>query len=780
MEIENKNTLIAYLKSGVNLFTGAAFSIMAKDANGDNLPTGTQLLEELHKNVGKGPNDLPRYCTVMGKAHKQELNDYLTRRFHVCWYDPCYENINLLNIKSVFTTNIDDLIPQIIHKDSSRYINDQRANGDVMDSKAVNYLPLHGNVDTPEKGYVFTTAEIANTFHDNGRSWQYLMQSVEKCPTLFLGYSINDTSTIQALTSSQTFDNAKKDMWILLYKQTEEDIAYFKALGFNIIIGSIEEFLLGIKDLLGSSRIKKSVKSNAVSSLLKANFIPKDDRNQTKRPIEEFLRGMPPLWSDILRNVIYKTSHYRLIQDSIFNPRRHTIVVGAPVSGKTTLAMQVGHFIDFDGYKLFLQDLTLNRAEYISKIIGKEKALIIIDNFTDSEKAFICLTKCPNVKLVGVDRTVNFGNVSHKFPADKFDIINVTELTDEDIQNVYESLPKEIRRDEILHRKYRRNDVESIYEFVVQNITKESITARYEQFMKNLDKDDFDVAQFLVLCAYMNRSRVPLTMDVAYSFFYDLGYGDVIKIKNKLDDLLREDISDDLIESGIEGYRPRSYHIAEAILKFSSSEMLADVFWNFINEVSKLKVCNYRIFKRWAFDKELMLKAFPKWKDGEKFYKEAFLYDDKNPFVLQQGALYLSDKKQYGKAFAWIDKAIMMTDNKQFSIRNSHAIILFDSNYDVDTPEAIMQLNKSMKILQQCFHDDKRRLFHALTYAKQAIRYFKRLPQSSKSMDYLRQAREWLVSEQADKPWNYEVKALLMRVDKIIEVEEKKTSSQVI
>lgn len=777
MEIENRNTLIAYLKSGVNLFTGAAFSIMAKDDSGAFLPTGKQLLQELHAHIGNGPNDLPRYCTVMERTNRQKLHDYLTRRFHVSWFDPCYENLNLINIKSIFTTNIDDLIPQIIHKDPTRYINDQRVNGEFMDSKAVNYLPLHGNVDTPEKGYIFTTAEIANTFHDNGRSWQYLMQSIEKCPTIFLGYSISDTSTIQALTSSQTFDNAKKDMWILLYKPEEEDIAYFKALGFNIIIGSIDEFIKGIRDLLGTPKKINNVKTNAVTTLLKANFIPKDDRNQTKRPIEEFLRGMPPLWSDILRNVIYKTSHYREIQDSVFNPHRHTIVVGAPVSGKTTLAMQVGHFIDYAGYKLFLQDLSLNRAEYISKIIGKEKALIIVDNFTDSEKAFLCLTKCPNVKLVGVDRTVNFGNVSHKFPTDKFDIINVTELTDEDIQGVYESLPREIRKDEILHRKYRRNDVESIYEFVVQNITKESITTRYEQFMRNLDKDDFDVAQFLVLCAYMNRCRVPLTMDVAYSFFYDLGYGDVIKIRKKLNDLLREDISEELIESGIEGYRPRSYHIAEAILRFSSREMLSDVYWNFINEVSKLKVCNYGIFKRWAFDKELMLKAFPKWEDGEKFYKEAFLYDDKNPYVLQQGALYLSDKRQYGKAFAWIDKAIMMTDNKQFSIRNSHAIILFDSNYEIDTPDAITQLNKSMKILQHCFHDDKRRLFHALTYAKQAIRYFKRLPQSPKSMEYLKQARDWLDSEQDDKPWNYEVKALLRRVDDIIKVEEKEGSS---
>lgn len=46
-------------------------------------------------------------------------------------------------------------------------------------------------------------------------------------------------------------------MWVLLYKPTEEDIEYFKALGFNIIFGSIEEFINGIGELLGSTKEKR-------------------------------------------------------------------------------------------------------------------------------------------------------------------------------------------------------------------------------------------------------------------------------------------------------------------------------------------------------------------------------------------------------------------------------------------------------------------------------------------------------------------------------------------
>lgn len=65
-----------------------------------------------------------------------------------------------------------------------------------------------------------------------------------------------------------------------------------------------------------------------------------------------------------------------------------------------------------------------------------------------------------------------------------------------------------------------------------------------------------------------------------------------------------------------------------------------------------------------------------------------------------------------------------MTNNKHFSIRNSHAIILFDANYNVDSTDAERQLDASMDILSQCINSDLRTTFHAKTYADQAVRYY--------------------------------------------------------
>ena len=121
-------------------------------------------------------------------------------------------------------------------------------------------------------------------------------------------------------------------------------------MGFNIIISETKDFLEAIATLDEWDKIKGKGCED-IENLLRANIIPKDARKQIQRPIDEFYRGFPPKWTDILRNVIYKTSHYKNIEDSIFNKKKGTIIIGSPISGKTTLAMQVGYFIHYNGIK---------------------------------------------------------------------------------------------------------------------------------------------------------------------------------------------------------------------------------------------------------------------------------------------------------------------------------------------------------------------------------------------------------------------------------------------
>ena len=770
-----KNTLIDAMHSGINLFVGAGFSVYAKDKNETNLPTGNKLIEELHTIFGSGQKDLARYCSVMEKKNKTALIDYLTKRFRVSSYDKCYLNLNLINLKGVYTTNIDDLIPQIIEKSDSRYVNYQHTNGDCIDERGVNYLPLHGYVQNPERGYVFSVEKIANIFNQATRIWSYLSAALEKYPTVFIGYGLNDAGVIEAITSEQTFQNAQKSKWIVLYNPTKDDIEYFESMGFNIIIADTKEFLDAIETFDEWDNIKAN-QSKDIEKLLPANIIPKDTRGQIQRPIDEFYRGSPPKWTDILRNVIYKTSHYKNIEDSVFNKKKGTIIIGSPISGKTTLAMQVGYFIHYNGIKLFLTDLNQGKANYLSKIIGNQNVLLLVENFTDDIQAFKELKSLPNVSLVGVDRSHNFGYVSHLIDKNNFDIINVTPLTEFDIQGIIDTIPDGIRKSEAEIRESNLRDMdESIFELVIRHIKGESVKNRYKKFIKNLENDDIELAEFLVLCAYMHAARVPLSMEVAYSYFDNFSYSYVIGMRNKLADFLKEDDAEELAQNNIDGYRPRSSITSEAILSYVSPELLAKVLNTLIDKVPYIRICNFKTFRKWAFDKRLISKAFPKWEDGKLFYEKAFLFDNRNPYVLQQGALYLSSKQKYQEAFDWIDKAKILTNDRQFSIRNSHAIIMFDANYNIYTDDAEEQLDRSMEILHKCFNDDMRKTFHAKTYADQALRYYKKY-NNPKSIEYLRQSLVWLKQERNANPWASDLKSYINKVRDALRIAGQKIS----
>ena len=430
MEIQNENTLIHAMKTGINVFVGAGFSLYAYDKCNRKLPTGKELAIELQKTFNVKSSDLSMISTILQRKSKVEFKTFLTERFTVKDYEPSYENLNYVNVKSYFTTNIDNLVPKIVSaSNSKRFINDLLVYGENTDANRINYLPLHGNVDNPENDYVFDVQSLATTFGSNQRIWSYLSNACEKNPTIFLGYSFSDNSVIQALSSYRTFENAQKEKWILLYKPTEEEIEYYEALDFSIIQGDIKEFLEFIPTLLGVDNQTEGGQqlNDDILDIFRSNLVPIDNRNQVSRPIIDFFRGQVPIWSDILSNKIYKVSYYKTIQDSIYNKSKQTIVIGAPVSGKTTLAMLLAYNMQFDGLKLMYTGLTLSKVDFILKILGDMKTLIFVENFTDNIDAFLKLSHAKNVIVVGVDRSQFYSTVSHMLPSDLFDIINVTE-----------------------------------------------------------------------------------------------------------------------------------------------------------------------------------------------------------------------------------------------------------------------------------------------------------------------------------------------------------------
>ena len=705
--------------------------------------------------MDKSSLNLSQISTILANSKKQEFYSFLREVFTVSDFDKGYFNVDKLNPKNIYTTNIDDLIYKIYEGNEEKYINDVTYHGEIFEDLAINFSALHGNVRYPDdREMIFDVSSISNAYSSNLRIWNQLALDFEKRITLFWGYSLQDTAVIQSLTSSNTNPNFHKEKWIIVKDNDSHFIEYLNALGFNIIISDTKSFLNYLNELKIEKISRKEKIDEEIKYLFGKNIIPKSNKNLPVRPILDFFSGNPPTWYDIFSNQIHKTSHFSKIKDFIYS-NKNLIIQGAPVSGKTTLIMQVAIELDYE-IKLIFENLQYNKAQLLAKVIKDRKAVIFIDNFSDSIESFNYLSDFKNIKLIGIERTHNFSAISHLIKTEFYNICNVTELTENDLQGIFNHLPIENRKTNLAVEKNKNYEKDTIFEFVRRNVKGNTIKERFVEVFKDIEKDR-SLTDFLVLTAYTHNCRVPISFDMLYSYFIDdvKNYKDIYILRDKLRDLVKDYSGDLILEDNQDYFYPRSYFIAETIIDTTPSDVLKNVMIKTLDNIPNTKIPYYNVYRKYAYDKILVSKAFFNWSEGMKFYQKVYDMDFHNPYVLQQGALYLAYKKKFTTAFEWIDRAITQTNNKYFSIRNSHAIILFDANIN-STEESTSiraQLDKSMDILEKCINDDKRKVFHAIRYAEQAKEYFNRF-YDEKSVAYIRKAKEWLRREYKDNKWD--------------------------
>ena len=102
-------------------------------------------------------------------------------------------------------------------------------------------------------------------------------------------------------------------------------------------------------------------------------------------------------------------------------------------------------------------------------------------------------------------------------------------------------------------------------------------------------------------------------------------------------------------------------------------------------------------------------------------------------------------------------------------MRNSHAIILFRANIGLahTDPTITELLKQSMGILEECYKSDRRKTYHAVVFADQALALVKALGRSA-AAEYLPRARDWLAAELRRQPWNRRVKVLSMAIARVV------------
>ena len=760
MKVENENTFLAVINSGFNLFVGSGFSTLAADHRNQQLPIGSQLRDELME-IFHMPNslNLAQIATILNSSHKTEFQSYLKTRFTVGEFDAKYQVIERLPIRAIFTTNIDNLLHEIYKNGTTSYLNDLDLRGSTFsDRNAIDLVTLHGCVMDDSRDLTFDATDLASAFAREPDRWHYLIQALESSPTLFCGYSLADAGTLNSLHPSSASGRDLSDKWIAVLPGTDEGtLRFFRALKFQIIECDIVELLDYFE---AHSRPVVEHRPESTTRELFPEWAIPDVGSVPVRPIFDYFRGAPPTWYDVYSGQLSTTSHHARVRDAL-NSGRHTLITGIPGSGKTTLMMQVLKDFPFGGHKLFCEAPTQEKAKLILNRLNGSRALIGIDNFADDLDGVNALINAPNIQILGCDEIYWLEIVSHRLPRGKIQVIDVTDLSQEDTQTIVSRIPSDIREIPSSIRRLNMEQTPSIFEIVESNIHLPTLSERYRQVLNAIGRQNTQLLEFLLVCAYVHSCRTPISVDMLVAFFRgtDISLEQLDAMRDRLLGIVVDYVGD--LDDGAQNYySPRSTLVSQAIIRQASPRQLKRVITNFHTQVSSYRIHRYDVFRRRAFAHELLRGVFEDWEEGMSFYRDCYS-KERSPYILQQGALYLSSKRRYQEAFQMIDESLSVSNRRIPSIRNSHAVILFEANIGRQETDGIVKqtLQESMEILKECYTYDQRKAYHAQVFADHSLRYDDRFGRSQ-AQSYLETALSWLREERRNSPWHREVARL--------------------
>lgn len=734
------DTFLFELSRGLNMFCGAGFSVEACDTQGKKLPTGPNLLNDLKKEFSglDSFTRLDRASAVIERKYKSEFYAFLRRRFTVGSYDELYEVVPFLHLHNIYTTNIDDLFVKVYSNSKVvAYLNDCSNRGqEVVDALAVNYYPLHGSVAHYNDKFIFADTEIASVFSEKGKQefWKQLRIDATEHPLLFWGWNFADAGPLEAMYGAGGEADKNTKRWALLYEPDDETVNYLETLGYNLIIGGTKSLLKYFKELIDNKKLKTniSLSSKEINVNMHDYQPPANDRNLTSYPLEDFFTEYAPRWSHIYSKQVTKTQWYKEIENKIHSGK-NLVIYGIRGAGKTTLMMQLLYEVAVAKCKFYLVSPTREQAEaFIRKLNGEQTLLFVDDCFRDTEALnYICQKR--NIQVVALDRDFNYESQYAQLNLDNFiRPSDITEIRLEDAQKIFDSVPGKL--------KSGRNWTEAFTsDPTIPNLMSKAIKPYNFGFLTRYCQEDMLSAELFLMICYVHSCGGICSFDMIYSYLGDEKYSwqDMLKIVNRFGKLVEElDVFERNDNQSY--YLCRSRIFAENIVNSAASKkknILARVLLQFAEKVPVYKICLYDKFRRRGYDGGFMARIYEKVEEGERFYELCALKDI-NEYMCQQAAIYFSIKKEYKKAFDWIDKARNMTHYNVFSINSTYAKIYFEVNLYNNSEEAA----KALDILNKCCTEDRRKAIHFVLFSDFVIKFLNEYP----SEEYLHYAEDAL------------------------------------
>ena len=720
------------LNNGISLFCGAGFSVEASDNSGNPLPVGVDLLKELKVEFPEISTykNLPRACTKLLQTDKGSFYTFLEKRFTVGTFSDLYRALLGINIRNIYTTNIDDLLFKLYGApDSTCFLNNRSIRGNEYDKNntsfgrnQIDYFPLHGCVRT-QGDYVFGATEIASAFSQKNSkaSWTSLSKDAEQNAILFWGWNFEDSGPIEAMYGGQKHTNENVKKWALLYNPDAETVDFLLSLNFNIIRGDTKEMLQYLLEF-GQEQVhlKDHFELGEPDLVELRQYELPDKDGEGSYPLKSFFCDYTPRWSYVYEKSIPQLSYYTQIADWVA-AGKNVIFTGIRGGGKTTLLMQLAENIEVHYLKHYMVAPTLEQVQSYLKALRNAKSILFIDDCFRDTDAVIRLFGANNVQVVCCDRDFNYERQYHKIQELHFETIDITELRENDAQAILNVIPMDLKRVNANTKKFKKDPT-------LPNLLVTTLRAQNYKFLESFYMNDPMAAKVFLMICYVHSCGVPCSFDMVYSFLGDeqFEWTEMMDTVHRAGQLIKDCAntsyfgSFDIDFSLQNYYQCRSRFFAEKLIESipNGNQTFSDVLFNFVENVPPFKICAYDKFKRSGYDADLACRAFTDFSDGKRFY-ELCIQKDESEYIYQQAAIYFSRMQQLKEAFLWIDSARNLAHYNRFSIDSTYAMIYFNANVGID----YTQCKEALNILNTCCTSDKRKAIHFSIFSKCVLEY---------------------------------------------------------
>lgn len=737
IRIDREDLFKEKLRSGISLFTGAGFSCLP-DEEGNKLPVANELCQEICEKFDLSyetfGDDLE---SISALADGDEYQRFLRDKFKVSQINKKYLLLNRISMLSFVTTNVDNIIHLAIEQGDRYFLKSITYYGAIRKEHAeLCYIPLHGEVMNQDKPLYFGKFDLATADQSNSDLFQQATLKLRGTPIVFWGYGFHDSGVLK--TVKKLLENGPQDIWVQCRESDKKQIALFENLGCNIIIAETYQLFDWIEENTTEITEAKEVSNIQQNSNLKSYFIPTINQVPAVQATDYFIKGITQWYSVFAKQAI----ELDIVNDT-YNTHlknKNTIIIGTDFSGKTTALMQLALKLNAKN-KLFVSNLTPEKSKFIINNIGKAEATIFIDNCETDIIAYKLLAQVDNIFTIATATDYTFEASKHLLEGVKYKSIFIKDFTKEQARRFYNSIDASVRQN-IFSYKNSDDEKYSILEMMLKNIKNSLGRKRIEELLLKVLHSNQSAFDTVALAIYLSGNCSALSTDILFSYFDCKTYQDTQKYVNEANGLLRElDVTVDRCNDDQDYYDVRSklflYHGKKLLAEQPElKNAYAKTISVFLNKISPYKIYQYHLFRRSAYDAKLYYDLFNK--NANDIYAMLYNYDH-NPYTLQQWALCRAYLKEFKEAFADIDKA-QRQKPANFSIRNTSAIILFEANRDDKSEIGYQKRKEAIEILEKCYYNDKRKVYHANRFAEFAID----IANLDNDYQYIERAITWL------------------------------------